>query len=205
MNNLLVQFSTAPETQLQRAALVSLIKTKQVHEAARDKLFSEGLRKLGQAIQDSNDTHGPLIAAATLERAAAVVKALRPRINELLQKSITTRLADLHQLRDRNDRQYAARTWRAVRSSWYVDYLAEAAVREESGEKIRKECLEGAITLAEDVSAALNALQQAFISTRFETKKPGCFIRELLLTFSLSSTTCNSAWVSRGFSVIKHV
>ena len=32
-----------------------------------------------------------------------------------------------------------------------------------------------------------------------------CFIRELLLTFSLSSTTCDSAWVSRGFSVIKHV
>ena len=32
-----------------------------------------------------------------------------------------------------------------------------------------------------------------------------CFIRELLLTFSLSSTTCNFAWVSRGFSVIKHV
>ena len=32
-----------------------------------------------------------------------------------------------------------------------------------------------------------------------------CFIRQLLLTFSLSSTTCNSAWVSRGFSVIKHV
>ena len=33
----------------------------------------------------------------------------------------------------------------------------------------------------------------------------GCFIRELLFTCSLSSTTCNSAWVSRGFSVIKHV
>ena len=33
----------------------------------------------------------------------------------------------------------------------------------------------------------------------------GCFIRELLLTFSLSSTTCDSVWVSRGFSVIKHV
>ena len=32
-----------------------------------------------------------------------------------------------------------------------------------------------------------------------------CFIRELLFTFSLSSTTCDSAWVSRGFSVIKHV
>ena len=32
-----------------------------------------------------------------------------------------------------------------------------------------------------------------------------CFIRELLLTFSLSSTTCDSSWVSRGFSVIKHV
>ena len=173
MNDLLVQFATAQDAQLQRAALVSLIKTKQAHEAARDNSFNEGLRKLGQAIQDSNDACGPLIAAATLERAAAVVKTLRPRINELLQKSITTRLADLHQLRDGNDRQYAARTWRAVRSSWYVDYLSKAAVREESGENIRKECLEGVIALAEDVSAALSALQQAFISTRFETKKPG--------------------------------
>ena len=173
MNDLLVQFATAPAAQLQRAALVSLIKTKQVHEAARDNLFNEGLRKLGQAIQDSNDTHEPLIAAATLERAAAVVKTLRPRINALLRKSITTQPADLHQLKDRNDRQYAARTWRAVRSSWYVDYLAKAAVREESGENTRKECLEGVIALAEDVSAALSALQQAFIFTRFETKKPG--------------------------------
>ena len=173
MKDLLLQFATAQDTKLQRAALVSLIKTKQIHEAARDNTFNEGLIKLGHEIQDSKDVDGPLIAAATLERAAAVVKTLRPRINELLQKSITTRLADLHQLSDGNDRQYAARTWRAVRSSWYLDYLAEAAVREESGENIRKECLEGVITLAEDVSAALGALQQAFIITRFETKNPG--------------------------------
>ncbi len=38
-----------------------------------------------------------------------------------------------------------------------------------------------------------------------QTVSTRCFIRELLLTFSLSSTTCDSAWVSRGFSVIKHV
>ena len=116
---------------------------------------------------------GPLIAAATLERAAAVVKTLRPRIDELLQRTITSRLADLHQLSDGNERQYAARTWRAVRSSWYIDYLAEAAVREESGENIRKECLEGVIALAEDVSVALEAVQQAFMVTKFETKTPG--------------------------------
>ena len=41
--------------------------------------------------------------------------------------------------------------------------------------------------------------------TEIHYEEYGCFIRELLLTFSLSSTTCNSAWVSRGFSVIKHV
>ena len=40
---------------------------------------------------------------------------------------------------------------------------------------------------------------------RVGTTEERCFIRELLLTFSLSSTTCDSAWVSRGFSVIKHV
>ena len=173
LNDLLVQFATAQDVQLQRAAIVSLIKTKQVHEAARDKSFNEGLRKLGQAIQDTEDPHGSLIAAATLERAAAVVKTLRPQVNELLQRSITTQLDDLNQLKDRNDRQYAARTWRAVRSSWYVDYLAKAAVREESGENIRKECLEGVIALSEDVSAALHALRQAFTFTKFETKKPG--------------------------------
>ena len=173
MNDLVAQFATAKEARLQRAALVSLIKTKLIHEAARHNLFKEGLRKLGKEIQAGRDIDGVLIAAATLERAAAVVKTLRPQTNELLQKSITTQLPDLHELDDGNDRQYAARTWRAVRSSWYIDYLAKAAVREESGENIRKECLEGVITLAEDVSAALGALQQAFMITRFETKHPG--------------------------------
>ena len=43
------------------------------------------------------------------------------------------------------------------------------------------------------------------IVTTEEEWRAWCFIRELLLTFSLSSTTCDSAWVSRGFSVIKHV
>ena len=51
--------------------------------------------------------------------------------------------------------------------------LPTAAVREESGENIRKECLEGVIALAEDVSVALSTLQQAFTFTKFETKKPG--------------------------------
>ena len=46
---------------------------------------------------------------------------------------------------------------------------------------------------------------QGFVSSLLELLRLGCFIRELLLTFSLSSTTCDSAWVSRGFSVIKHV
>lgn len=173
MKNLLAQFAASQDAHLQRAALVSLIKTKQIHKAAQDNSFNEGLRKLGQAIKESNSALDTLIAAATLERAAALVKPLRQQINELLKKSITTRLAGLHHLSDKNDRQYAARTWRAVRSSWYIDYLAEAAVREESGENIRKECLEGVIALAEDVSAALRELQQAFMRTKFKTKKPG--------------------------------
>ena len=196
INDLLLQFAAATDAQSQRAALVSMIKAKQVHEAARNSSFNEGLHKLGQAIKDSNEGHQPLgaavglperghpikdgnegheplLAAATLERAAAVVKRLRPQIDELLQQSITDQLPDLHQLKDRNDRQYAARTWRAVRSPWYVDYLAKAAVQEESGENIRKECLEGVITLSADISAALSTLQQAFKVTNFETKKPG--------------------------------
>ena len=173
MKNLLTQFAASQDPHLQRAALVALIKTKQIHKAAQDNSFNEGLRNLGQAIKESKSAVDTLTAAATLERAAALVKPLRQQIDELLKESITTQLPSLQHLSDKNDRQYAARTWRAVRSPWYVDYLAETAVQEESGENIRRECLEGIIAVAGDVSVALSEIQQAFTRTKFITKKPG--------------------------------
>ena len=51
----------------------------------------------------------------------------------------------------------------------------------------------------------LRAVEGSVVAVTQVLAQLRCFIRELLLTFSLSSTTCDSAWVSRGFSVIKHV
>ena len=51
--------------------------------------------------------------------------------------------------------------------------LATAAALEESGETARKECIEGLVELADDVSEAISVLRKALLAVRFETKKPG--------------------------------
>ena len=55
MNDLVVQFATAKDAKLQRAALVSLIKSKQIHAAAKENTFYAGVLRLGQEIQERND------------------------------------------------------------------------------------------------------------------------------------------------------
>ena len=57
----------------------------------------------------------------------------------------------------------------------------------------------------EESLATVDDRDDAAPASADERRRARCFIRELLLTFSLSSTTCDSAWLSRGFSVIKHV
>ena len=83
-------------------------------------------------------------------------------------------LPDLQEVRDADDRLYAARSWRAVRNSqWYLDFLAAGAVREELGEAVRKECIAGLVELSTDVGTALEALATALVSMTFPDEETG--------------------------------
>lgn len=169
----LSEFAGAADVASQRGVIVDLVKSKRIHDVAADDTFRDGLERVAAAVRTG--TPGDrLTAIATLERAAAVSKPLRKIVDELLRKAVVEPLENLHALKDADDRLYAARSWRAVRNGeLYLDLLATAAVREEMGEAIRKECVEGVVELSTDVAAALDGLRAALVETRFPTKKPG--------------------------------
>lgn len=58
-------------------------------------------------------------------------------------------------------------------AAWNLDALATAAAREESGEAVRKECIEGIVDLTAKIEKAVSALRKALLAVTFETKKPG--------------------------------
>lgn len=169
----LSEFVGAADVASQRGVIVDLVKSKRIHDVASDDTFREGLDRVAAAVR----TGAPgdrLTAIATLERSAAVSKPLRPVVDELLRRAVVEPLENLHALKDADDRLYAARSWRAVgNGEWYLDLLATAAVREEMGEAIRKECVEGVVELSTDVTSALDRLRAALVEMKFPTKKPG--------------------------------
>ncbi len=167
-------FAGAADVQSQRAVVVDLVRSKRIHDVAQDDSFRDGLTRVAQAVRASATPWQRLTAIATLERVAAVAKPLRPIVDDLLRNAIVEPLPDLQEVRDADDRLYAARSWRAVRNSqWYLDFLAAGAVREELGEAVRKECIAGLVELSTDVGTALEALATALVSMTFPTKKPG--------------------------------
>lgn len=136
-------------------------------------MFRESLELLAQSIRDETDELDRLHTVAALERAANTARSLRKPVEALMEDTVTRPLSRLHELRDPDDRRYAARVWRVVPTAWNVRDLAIAAVREESGENARTECIEGVVELSEDIEQGLEALRTALFALTFETKQPG--------------------------------
>lgn len=171
-SELLSRFADAADTFSRRAALIDIIKARQLHKVAVTQPFRLGLEQLAVPARDGSDPER-LLAVATLQRAAAAAPPIRTAVRSLMQGAVTRPLSGLHELEDIDDRLYAAKSWRIVRSAWRPDVLATAAALEESGETARKECIEGLVELAGDVSEAISVLRKALLAVRFDTKKPG--------------------------------
>lgn len=171
-SELVSRFADAGNTSSRREALIDLIKAKQLHSVVSTEPFRLGLAGLARSAGDGGD-RDRLLAVATLQRAAASAPPIRSTVKALMKDVVTRPLSDLHELSDIDDRLYAAKSWRVVPSAWSLDVLATAAVQEESGEAARRECVEGLVELANDVSEAISALRKALPAIRFETKKPG--------------------------------
>ena len=169
----LSRFAAAADTASRRAALVDLVKARQLHKVSASEPFRSGLDQLAASARDGGSAVDRLLAVATLQRVAASAPSIRDAVRALIRDAVTTPLSDLHELDDVDDRLYAAKSWRVVPSAWRPEVLATAAAREESGEAARRECIEGIVELAGDVAEAIAVLRKALVAVRFETKKPG--------------------------------
>ena len=191
----LSKFVGAVDPESRRAVIVDLVKSKRIHDVVADDTFQHGLDRVADAVRVGAAPGERLTAIATLERAAAVSKPLRPVVDDLLRRAVVEPLADLHALKDADDRLYAVRSWRAVRKGeWYLDLLATAAVREELGEAVRKECIAGVVELSPHVAAALDRLRSALVAMKFATKNPGdSFGRRLKRLLQVVSDTLSKS------------
>lgn len=169
----LSRFATAADTSSRRAALVDLVKARQINKVSASASFQSGLDQLADSARDGGSDVDRLLAVATLQRVAASAPSIKNAVTALMREAVTRPLANLHELDDLDDRLYAAKSWRVVPSAWRPEVLASAAALEESGEAARKECIEGVVELADDVTEAIAVLRKALVAVRFETKKPG--------------------------------
>ena len=169
----LSRFAAAADTSSRRAALIELVKTKQIHKVRDTESFRLGLDRLADSARNGDSESDRVLAVATLQRAAASARPIRNAVRSLMSGAVVRPLSNLHELEEVGDRLYAAQSWRVVPSAWRPDVLATAAALEESGEAVRKECIAGVVELAGDVSEAMAVLRKALVAVRFETKKPG--------------------------------
>ena len=169
---LLSEFTGAAETRARRAALLGLIKRRQLHGLASDESFRNGLEQLARSAGGEESEADRLLTVAALQHAAATAPSIRPHVESLLRKAVAGPLSKLHELQEVRDRLYAVKSWRVVPDAWCVDDLAAAAAREESGEAVRKECIEGIFELAAELAEAIAALRKALLALKFDTKKP---------------------------------
>ena len=172
-SEVLSRFADATDTPARRAALIDLIKAKQLHKVVSTESVRRGLERLADSARADIEDVERLLAVATLQRAAASAPPIRKAVRSLMTDAVTRPLSSLHELPDVDDRLYAAKSWRVVPSAWSPDVLATAAALEESGEAARRECVEGLVDLAGDISDAISVLRKALLAVRFDTKKPG--------------------------------
>ena len=185
---------------------MGLIKDRQLHRIASGELFRNGLEQMARSSQNAENETDLLLTVAVLQRAAAAAPSVRPYIESLLRECIEGPLSKLHELQEVRDRLYAAKSWRVVRHAWCVDDLATAAAREESGEAVRKECIEGTFELAGDLAEAVAALRKALLALEFDTKKPSdSFGRRLNRVLAASTETISRSHKPVGESVGKEL
>jgi hypothetical protein len=166
-------FSEGKTAAEQADALSGLIKLKQLHQAAKDERFAQGVAALSAAAKGAKHPDERFAATAALLRIGNLVKAWQSRIAESLAGSLCDPLPPLESVPDPNDRYYIATFWRFTTPEWAQSYLATAAGEEEGSEKVRLECLEGLIGLASSLSVVVKELTAPIRRISFQTEKPG--------------------------------
>lgn len=101
--DLLSRFADAADPGLRRAALIDLIKTKQLHRVASGERFRHGLERLAGSARDAEEEADRLLAVAALLHAAATAPSIRASVESLVRNAVTGPLSKLHELPDVHD------------------------------------------------------------------------------------------------------
>ncbi len=173
MQEHLRRFGLSEDVSEQAAALSELMKIKQLHQAAKDPLFEQGVQTALKAATAPGDPERKLRAVATLLRIAELVKAWQPRMDKLLSNVWTEPLPPLQSLPDPKGREYVATLWRHGEQPWFRSYLATGAVEEEGSEPTRVECIKGLVALSPDLASVLDTLMTPMRRLDFGTEKRG--------------------------------
>jgi hypothetical protein len=122
---------------------------------------------------DPTSSQHRLVAVALLIRIGLNIKSWADRIRTLISETLVVRLPPLTEALDPDERLYVAAIWRFCAATWLCDFLAAGAAREEGGDRVRSECLEGLLTVAPSLTAALEKLLEELQRVWFDTLKPG--------------------------------
>lgn len=171
-DDLLRAFGTGLTVDEQISALSTLIRNRTLNRVAKDPNFQMGIARLAEIAGNSKLERERLVAVAALCRIGNIAKSSRSELDNLLAKNLVDPLAPLRLLIDPDDRFYVASAWRAARFEWWRGYLADAAVEEETAERVRAECLEGLCVLCTDLEDALQQLRGPLRKLRFATEHP---------------------------------
>lgn len=173
MDDFLKDFVDSPTVEDQVVALQALIKHRLLFQSVKNPSFELGLNRLAEcATNTAGRDQERLIAIAALRRIGNVVRGMRKYLNELIRPALATRLPPLEVLPQPDDRFQVVSAWQVAGESWWVDYLARSAVYEEAAERVRAESVRGLISLAPDLTSAMESLNGALQTLRFETAFP---------------------------------
>jgi len=175
-------------------ALRNLIAKRKHHEASRDKGFLNGVDSLLQiAGEPSVPDSDRLLSVATLGRLASSVKQLRTTIYKSLETSFVERLPVPSLLSEPDDRSYIGFACEQIKPKWGIEYCAQAAVYEETGEQSRVAFLKALLNMEPDLGSVLEVLGAVFVDFLPATEDPGTTIAKRIkrLMAALQSAMAN--------------
>jgi hypothetical protein len=169
----LAAFAASPTIEGQVHAVTQLIKSKAIHRAVSDDAFTDGLKRLLHSVKSGERPESRLLALAAMLRIAAVSKAIRERVQSTLEALPAEGLPPGDLLDDADDRYYVACVWRYTQAPWMGKFLAQLAVREESGENARIEALTGLLASTGSIASSIECLRVELRQVTFTTQKRG--------------------------------
>lgn len=165
------QILSTRDVKEQGRAIAALLKAKQLHKFAKLPAFTELLKNL------SNTAKGDSLvdrayALSILFKLASLIKSERSQVSTYFADCLSDALPSLSVLDDPDDRFYLANFWRFGAPEWGPAFLAVSAVEEEGSEPVRRECIEGLVTLCPSMESVLHLLADCVRTLRFETEHP---------------------------------